>query len=180
VARWPQVARRIRVPAGFVLAAVYLWLARPNRGSILLGLFFIVVGLVLRGLASGHVQKNEELATSGPYAYTRNPLYLGSFILALGFTAAARSLWIAIAVALLLIVIYLPVIRAEEEFLRARFPGFEKYARRVPRFFPSLSPAQDSAGAFSWALYRKHHEYNATVGAAAMVGALIVKMHFYP
>src|SRR5437879_2883926 len=65
---WARVARRIRVPLGFVLAGAYLWLARPTWTSILIGLALIVTGLVIRAMASGHVQKNEQLATSGPYA----------------------------------------------------------------------------------------------------------------
>ena len=88
-----------------------------------------ITGLLIRALASGHVQKNEELATSGPYAYTRNPLYLGSLIMAGGFALASRS-WIVVAIAvLMLLAIYIPVIRSEEEFLRARFPEFEDYCR---------------------------------------------------
>ena len=81
---WGKIARRIRVPLGFAFTAVYLRLATPTAASILVGAFLIIPGLVLRALASGHVQKNEQLATTGPYAYTRNPLYLGSLILEIG------------------------------------------------------------------------------------------------
>src|ERR1700757_3609659 len=113
---WPKIARRIRVPLGFALAALYLWLARPTLRSILIGGALVIPGLLVRALASGHVQKNEQLATSGPYAYTRNPLYLGSLILALGFAIAARSAWIAAAMLVMFLAIYLPVIRGEENF----------------------------------------------------------------
>src|SRR5437667_421974 len=122
VASWNKVARRIRVPLGFLFAAVYLWLARPTTRSIVLGDCVALTGLVIRALASGHVQKNEQLAMTGPYAYTRNPLYLGSLIMACGFALASRS-WIVAAIAtVMLFGIYIPVIRSEEEFLRTRFP----------------------------------------------------------
>jgi protein-S-isoprenylcysteine O-methyltransferase Ste14 len=91
---WSRIARRIRVPLGFAFAVLYLWFARPTWSSILLGTIIAIPGIGLRALASGHVKKNEELTTSGPYAYTRNPLYLGSLIMALGFAIAARSIWV--------------------------------------------------------------------------------------
>ncbi len=91
---WSRVARRIRVPLGFIFAVVYVWLARPTKASLITGALVLLPGLVLRGFASGHVQKDKQLTTSGPYAYTRNPLYLGSLMLAAGFAIAARSWWI--------------------------------------------------------------------------------------
>ncbi len=97
----------------------------------MIGAGLVIPGLVIRALASGHLQKNEQLATGGPYAYTRNPLYLGSLILAIGFALAARSWWIVAGIILLFFAIYLPVIRGEEVFLRERFPQFDDYARRA-------------------------------------------------
>ncbi len=100
----------------------------------------IVPGLLIRALASGHVRKNESLAISGPYAYTRNPLYLGSLLIGLGFAVAARSCWVGVALVVMFVAIYVPVIRDEEAFLRKTFPDFEEYARRVPRILPRLTP----------------------------------------
>jgi len=176
VASWARVARRIRVPLGFGFAALYLWLAHPVARTLLPGAVFVAIGLALRGLASGHVQKNEQLTMTGPYAYTRNPLYLGSLILAIGFVIAARSLWIALILVVLFLAIYLPVIRAEEKYLAQRFPEFGGYAGRVPRLLPRMSPLGDSSGKFSWALYWKHHEYNATLGSVAILVALVAKL----
>ncbi len=143
-----------------------------------LGGIAIVAGLVIRALASGYVRKNESLAMSGPYAYTRNPLYLGSLLMGLGFCVAARSWWVGVALIVMFFAIYLPVIRDEETFLRRKFPEFEEYARRVPRMLPRLTArsAQDRAAGFSFDLYLKHREYNALLGAAGMIAALIVKM----
>jgi protein-S-isoprenylcysteine O-methyltransferase Ste14 len=174
---WSKVARRIRVPLGFLFAVVYFWLARPTWKSIMLGVIVIVPGLLTRALASGHVRKNESLATSGPYAYTRNPLYLGSLLMGLGFAVAARSWWVGVVLVVMFFAIYLPVIRDEEIFLRQKFPEFEEYTRRVPRMFPRLTGASGEAPpGFSLDLYLKHREYNALLGVLGMMAALIVKM----
>lgn len=176
---WADIARRIRVPLSFVFAMVYIWLARPSRESLLLGAAICVPGLALRALASGHVQKNTCLTITGPYAFTRNPLYLGSLVLAAGFAVAARSWWVAVAIVALFTAVYLPVVLAEERFLRERFPEFAEYERRVPRFVPRWTPAEGRHGRFSRQLYWKHREYNAVLGAVAMMGALALKMMWF-
>lgn len=133
-------------------------------------------GVLIRALASGHVRKNEELTTTGPYGYTRNPLYLGSIVIAVGFAIAARSLWIGIVLVVLFLAIYLPVIRSEEEFLRGKFANFDGYVKRVPRLLPRLTSASAEPGSFSRELYLRHREYNALIGTVLMVSALIVKL----
>lgn len=173
---WAATARRIRVPLGFVVAGLYVWLAQPSGVALLIGAVFVVVGLVLRGWASGHLAKNERLATTGPYAYTRNPLYLGSLTLAVGFALAARSWWVALILAGMFLAVYLPVIRAEEEYLARRFPEFAAYAREVPRLVPRLNAADRGDSRFSWALYGKHREYHATLGSAALMAVLLGKL----
>lgn len=178
MAEWSRVARRIRVPLGFAFAVLYFWLARPTWRFLALGAVLILLGLLIRALASGHVRKNEALAASGPYAHTRNPLYLGSLLIGIGFALAARSWWIAALLVVMFFAIYVPVIRGEEKFLREKFPEFEEYARNVPRMLPRLTPyrSQDDGGGFSFDLYLKHREWNALLGALAMAAALIVKM----
>jgi protein-S-isoprenylcysteine O-methyltransferase Ste14 len=176
---WKKIARRIRVPMGFVFAVLFLWLAKPTAAFLLLGLILVLPGLLLRGYASGYVKKNRELTTTGPYAHTRNPLYLGSMMIAFGFAVAARSVWIAILLAVLFVVIYVPVIRSEEEYLRSVFPDFDAYAATVPRLLPKLVAGGGSSatrGVFSGALYRRHREYNALLGAVGMYAALILKL----
>ena len=176
---WEKIARRIRVPLGFVFGVLYFWLARPTWRFLALGAILIVPGLLIRALASGHVRKNEALAMSGPYAYTRNPLYLGSLLMGAGFAVAARSWWVGVVLVVMFLAIYLPVIRDEEAFLRQKFPEFAEYARRVPRMFPRITPqsgAEDTAGGFSFDLYLKHREYNALIGCVLLAGALMIKM----
>lgn len=174
--KWSAIARRIRVPLGFAFAILYIGLAQPTWKSIALGTVIAVPGLLIRGLASGHVQKNEQLTTTGPYAYTRNPLYVGSLIMTLGFSFAALSWWIVAAALVIFAAIYLPVIHSEETFLRARFPNFGNYASHVPRIVPRLAAFGNERGTFSWDLYRKHREYNAILGAAAMLAVLAAKL----
>jgi len=179
VADWYQIARRIRVPLGFAFAIFYFWQAHPTWGSLVLGIIVALAGLGIRGVASGHLQKNEQLATSGPYAYVRNPLYLGSVILGIGFAVAARSWWIVLGMVALFSAIYLPVIVSEERFLRANFPEFQEYALRVPRLIPRLRAYNSTAqGIFSRKLYLKHREYNAVLGTIGVVLVLLAKLWF--
>jgi protein-S-isoprenylcysteine O-methyltransferase Ste14 len=179
--QWSKIARRIRVPLGFVFAVLFLWIARPTWPSLAWSLCVVVPGVWLRGYASGYVKKNAELAVSGPYAHTRNPLYLGSILIAFGFAGAARSVWIFLALAILFALIYAPTIRSEEEFLRENFSDFDEYTRRVPRLFPRLTPApamRGESGRFSRDLYMKHREYNALLGAVGIYAALALRLYF--
>lgn len=176
---WSRIATRMRVPLGFLFAGAYLWFARPAWTWIAAGSVFVLAGLGVRAAASGHIRKNRELTTTGPYAYTRNPLYLGSILIAVGFIVAARNLWIALATVLMFVIIYLPVIRAEESYLRSVFADYDQYAAQVPRFFPRLTPyrgPKTSSAGYSRELYLRHREYNAALGSALMMGALVLKM----
>ena len=175
---WQRIARRIRVPLGFCFAAVFLSLARPTWGSVGLSVPMVVAGGWLRGYAAGYVKKNEELTRTGPYGYTRNPLYLGSMLIAFGFALAARRWVIPVVLVVLFVVIYWPTIRSEEAFLRGRFAEFDGYAREVPRLLPrwSAAPTTATAGVFSRERYLHHREYNAAIGALAIYAALGVRL----
>ena len=182
---WQKVARRIRVPLGFVTAAVFLIEVARSTPHLIA----IVWSLALRVAASGTVKKNHELTVTGPYAYTRNPLYLGSMLMAAGFAVALLSWPVALLVLGGFPAIYASVIASEERFLRARFAGFDEYCRRVPRFIPRFTAAkfqretepasssEDGSGAadggFSFALYLGHREYNAAIGAALLYLSLL-------
>ena len=184
---WEKIARRIRVPLGFVTAAFYVYAVAqqaPHPTAIVWSLALVLPGLAIRAVASGTVKKNRELTVTGPYAYTRNPLYLGSTLIAAGFAVALLSWPLAILLAVGFAVIYIPVIASEERFLRSTFPEFDAYCRLVPRFFPRFTAAKlhkakdlglgsspvtsDAPQGFSVVLYRKHREYNAAIGAAVL------------
>jgi protein-S-isoprenylcysteine O-methyltransferase Ste14 len=170
------MARRLRIPLAFVFAVVYVWLARPTTMSLLIGGLLLLPGLSLRALASGHVQKDKQLTISGPYAYTRNPLYLGSLILAAGFAVAARNWWIVGVMIVMFGLIYIPVIAGEERFLRHTFPDYDDYARHVPRMLPRLTRYGNQQAAYSSERYWKHREYQAALGCGVMLLILVIKL----
>jgi protein-S-isoprenylcysteine O-methyltransferase Ste14 len=177
---WARIATRSRVPLGFLFAVAYLWWAHPTWISLAVGSLVIAIGLGIRAAASGHIRKNAQLAMTGPYAHTRNPLYLGSMVMAIGFILAARGIWIGVGALAMFLFIYVPVIQAEEAYLRSAFPEYLEYSAHVPRFWPRLTPyrvgANDGSPAFSRELYMRHREYNAILGSALILGALILKM----
>ncbi len=185
---WHKIARRIRVPMGFVFAALFLWLANPGWRTMTLSLALVLPGLWLRGYASGYVKKDAELTTTGPYAHTRNPLYLGSMLIAFGFAAAAASWMILVLLAVLFAAVYIPTILSEEAYLREHFAGFDAYARAVPRLLPrgagaanemAMGGAVPAEDGFSTELYMRHREYNSTMGAGVLYLALVLKLLFY-
>jgi len=169
--------QRWRVPLGFAAAVALVVFAHPDWRSLAIGLPVGLAGLALRASASGHIRKNDALATTGPYSHTRNPLYLGSALLALGLLIAANQVWLGVAAMACLLAVYLPVIMAEERFLAERFgEAFTEYAARVPRLVPRLRRGRgDGGGEFSMALYRRHREYQALIGFLALFLLLAVK-----
>ena len=169
---------RWRVRLGYPLAIAVLWFARPEPRSILSGALVGMLGLLLRAYAAGYLHKQEVLTVTGPYAFTRNPLYLGSAVLALGVAIATRS-WISAAILILYFVIfYFFVMRREERELRLRYgAALEEYAQAVPLFFPRWTAARvvgASAGSFSFAQYRKNHEWQASAGFLLLLFALLL------
>ncbi|MGD0125960.1 MAG: isoprenylcysteine carboxylmethyltransferase family protein [Terriglobia bacterium] len=170
-------ASRWRVPMGFGLAALYLLLAQPAPKLLLCGAALAFAGLLLRAWAAGHLSKNQRLATGGPYAYTRNPLYLGSAVMGLGGALAGRSWLVGGAFAVLFVLVYWPVMQREARFLLGEFPDtFESYARQVPLFFPRLSPFRGGDERFDWRLYRRNREYEAAAGYAGVILFLVLKL----
>lgn len=168
---------RWRVRLGYPVAAVCLWFAQPTPRWILAGAGIALVGLAVRGAAAGHLRKNEQLATSGPYAHTRNPLYLGSALLATGFLVAAHS-WVSSAVGIAYFAFFYPaVIRREAGEMRSRHgKEYEDYAARVPLLWPRLTPGVKSGTQFSWAVYRRNREYEALLGFLAAIVLLWLRM----
>lgn len=171
--------QRFRVPLGFLFAAVFLYFARPQMLSLVIGGAIAVFGLLVRAWASGHIRKNKTLAISGPYAYTRNPLYLGSFILGVGFTVTAGVWWLGLAFIALFLGIYLPVMRVEADELTHIFgEEYRQYAGRVPLFFPRPKASERSETKFDLNLYMRYREYQATLGFVFAWSVLLAKAIF--
>jgi protein-S-isoprenylcysteine O-methyltransferase Ste14 len=171
---YADAVARLRVPAGFVMVAAFAWFSHPDFTSLAIGIPLSACGLALRAWAAGHLAKNQRLAISGPYSFTRNPLYLGTLITALGLAAAAPSIGLALLFSVLFAVVYLPAIELEEQHLMAILPGYAAFAERVPLLAPRW-PRQFGPDRFSGALYRKNREYEALLGWLAGVALLIIK-----
>jgi protein-S-isoprenylcysteine O-methyltransferase Ste14 len=171
---YADLVARLRVPAGFLLVASFLYLAAPDARSLSIGVPIAFGGLLLRAWAAGHLEKNQQLAVSGPYAMVRNPLYLGTLIVALGFVIAARRWELGVIFAVVFGGVYLPVIELEEQHLRKLFPSYEDYASRVPVLLPRwrrpVNPKR-----FQARLYMVNQEYQAGLGFLAGLAVLIWK-----
>ncbi|MBI2796039.1 MAG: isoprenylcysteine carboxylmethyltransferase family protein [Gemmatimonadetes bacterium] len=171
-------ARRLRVPLGILLAGLFLVLARPSWTALAIGGAVSFSGLLIRGWSAGHIVKNDRLATGGPYAYTRNPLYFGSFVLAFGLAAAAHWAF-GLAVISFWWIVYGPVIADERKSIRSLFPhSYPEWERNVPAFLPRLTPWRPKGAetsSFSLERYLGHKEWQAALGYAAVVGWLALR-----
>lgn len=180
---WRSRLQRLRVPFGFVFFVVYYVFADPTWTTLAAGSGIALLGLFVRAWASGHLRKNQEFAISGPYAYTRNPLYFGSLILVLGFGVCSANAWLVVASIALFFGIYWPVMQREEEDMQQLFGRqFCECAANVPKFFPRLTPfrspfqsGQESPG-FDRSLYMRYREYRAALGFAGVIAALAAKI----
>ena len=169
-------AARWRVSLGFVLGIAFLVFSQPTSRLLFLGGPVALLGLGLRGFAAGCLDKNLTLAVGGPYAYTRNPLYLGSFIMGLGFSIASGSWILGGTFAAFFLLVYTLVMRREEDFLRQKFgEAYARYAAQVPLFFPALRGLPMPGSAFRWEQYRKNREYEAALGFIAALVFLFLK-----
>jgi protein-S-isoprenylcysteine O-methyltransferase Ste14 len=166
---------KLRVPCGFVLLVMFAWLAEPTWESMLLGLPISVAGLAIRAWAAGHLAKNQDLATGGPYTWVRNPLYLATLIAALGIAVASRNWVLAVVFAAVFLLVYLPVVELEEQHLRQIFPAYEGYAQQVHRLLP-LKQWEGERRSFSWQLYKKNEEYQAVFGFLLAVAWMTFKI----
>lgn len=176
---YSEVAKRLRLPLGFVLGIAYLIFARPTPLTLVVGGAIALVGVLIRGWASGHISKNERLATTGPYAHTRNPLYFGSFLIAAGFAVAVHWALLLLVVAFFAL-IYAPTMQRERANIAGRFPeAYEAYAANVPAFVPRPTPWKathpEDAGAFSLELYMKHGEWKAGLTYLLVMAWLIYR-----
>jgi protein-S-isoprenylcysteine O-methyltransferase Ste14 len=174
---YAAMAARWRVPLGFALGVAYLVFCQPTVRLLVVGGTVAFGGLLLRAYAAGCLDKNQTLAVGGPYAYTRNPLYLGSALLGLGFAIAGGSWALAGLLMALFVLVYWPVMRREAEYLRQQFgDAYYRYSQRVPLFIPTGRHAPGAGTSFRWQLYRKNREYEAACGYLAAMAFLVLKM----
>lgn len=178
---YEQIARRLRLPLGFILAGLYIAFGPPPTPvTLAVGAIVAIAGLLVRAWAAGHIVKNDRLATTGPYAHTRNPLYFGSFLIAAGFAIAAHWSLLLLVVAFFALV-YGPTIERERVKVSALFPeAYARWEENVPAFVPRPTAWRDPAGAeaerFSPALYMRHGEWKAALGFILVMGWLVLRM----
>ncbi len=174
-----RLLQRVRIPLGFLFAIIFLIFARPTPQTLAVGAVVAVIGLAIRAWASGHIRKASTLAVSGPYAYTRNPLYVGSFLMGVGFTVAAGVWWLALLFSLLYLGIYFPVMSVETGDMREIFGAeYDEYERNVPLFIPRFTVWRQTGTAFDFQLYLKYREYRAAIGVACALGFLAIKAYY--
>lgn len=172
---YADLVARLRVPFGFVLVIAFAWLSQPSLRSLALGIPVGILGLIIRAWAAGHLEKNMRLAETGPYAYVRNPLYIGTLFVAAGLAIASRRWILGVLFAAVFFLIYLPVIELEEQHLRKLFPAYVSYAQRVPGLIPAFR-SKNGAGHFRWKHYMRNEEYQAALGFLAGVIFLVCKL----
>ncbi len=175
--RYADAVAKLRVPSGFLIVLVFAVFSHPTPGSLAIGLPVSLLGLGLRAWAAGSLAKNRQLATGGPYAYARNPLYLGTLLVAAGLVIASRSVWLGTLFAAVFLFVYLPVIQLEEQHLRSLFPEYAAYAAQVPALVPRLTPLrQKNPNPFQVSQYLINKEYQAGVGFITGMLFLVWKM----
>jgi protein-S-isoprenylcysteine O-methyltransferase Ste14 len=172
---YADAVQRLRVPLGFALVGAFAWLAQPSRDSLWLGLPIAAAGLLLRGWAAGCLYKNQRLAMGGPYAMVRNPLYLGTLLVAAGLVLATRRWELALLFGWAFALIYFPTIEQEEQHLRQLFPEYDAYAQRVRLLVPTFGSGYSGEG-FSFVQYWKNQEYNALAGFVIGAGFLMSRV----
>jgi protein-S-isoprenylcysteine O-methyltransferase Ste14 len=176
VASWARIAQKTRVPAGTLLGIIFLFLMHPSRRSLWLGVVIAIAGALLRVWAAGYIDKGRKLAVSGPYARTRNPLYLGSFFMALGIIIAGQGYWLLLPFAIFFLGFYYPVMKVEEqELLNGHGDEFHRYARTVPFFFPRLTISGAHSARFLWSRVVKNREHRTVLGLLLAVSFLILR-----
>lgn len=164
---------RYRVPVGWALGVLVVALASPTASSLLLALPLAVAGEAIRVWASGHIEKTRTLATGGPYAHCRNPLYVGSLLIALAVGVAAASPWVVLAVAAYFLAFYPSVMREEAAFLARTFPEpYAAWAKAVPAFWPRPTPGGPRQSRFEWSRVARNREWR-TVLALPLVAVLL-------
>jgi protein-S-isoprenylcysteine O-methyltransferase Ste14 len=170
---WGRIAQKVRVPAGTVLGIVFLLILHPSIRSLWIGGVVALLGAAIRVWAAGHIDKGKSLAEGGPYVFTRNPLYLGSFIMAFGVLLAGQGYWLLLPFCVFYLGVYYPVMKAEErELLQRHGMRFTEYANTVPLFVPRFTSRGNVPSTFSWSRVRRNGEHR-TLAALLIIGVFL-------
>jgi protein-S-isoprenylcysteine O-methyltransferase Ste14 len=163
LARW-------RVFFGFVFAAIALYLATPTRNTLAVGAVISLIGELVRLWAAGHLEKSREVTRSGPYQFTRHPLYLGSSLIGIGFAIAANHIVVGVIVVAYLLLTLTAAMRSEEAHLREKFgDAYDAYVEK------RSSPMERQ---FSWRRALRNREHHTIAGLFASLLLLAAKTRF--
>lgn len=169
----------VRTKSAWLIVVPFFLLAGPTRASLTIGVVLSLAGLALRAWSAGTIHKGETLTTSGPYAFIRNPLYVGSFLIGAGLAVAGGSwLWLVLFLGFF-VALYGPTVAAEAARLTETFGHrYVEYAAQVPAFFPRLKPFRGGGmrSGFEWSQYQRNREWEALAGAAAAFAVLWLKL----
>jgi hypothetical protein len=181
--------RTLRLRGAWILLVPFVLFARPTPRLLVLGSVLAVLGVLLRGWAAGLIRKDRELTVAGPYAHTRNPLYLGSFLIGMGVALAGGRWELLVLFGVFYALVYGAVMREETRALEERFgERYAAWAREVPLFLPRLAPYRGPAvpaGAardehvparFSFERWRRNREYEAVLGVLAGFAFLTARL----
>jgi len=172
-----KVKNSLRIPIGFAAGIIFLLGADPSVPSLLLGLTFMVIGESIRFVSAGTLIKYEGVTRNGIYAYTRNPLYIGSYIIGLGACIAGRDPLFAVFFLIAFPVLYMRLIKREEKYLRLRYgEEYERYTREVPRFWSIRIDLREVLRESSPFLAVKNMEILTVLGILAVNAVMIVKL----
>lgn len=182
-----RIISKNRIILSFAGTVLFIYFATPTRATIIAGIPLILIGEIMRTWSSGYIKKNEVLSQSGPYALTRNPLYLGTFLIGAGFSIMTNRIILICIYLVIFFFIYKLTIQSEEKLLSAKFGDtYFKYKQRVPVFFP-IKPScfrssswKTSSGLFDWRLVIKHREYHTWIGIIAGIIIFVGKLVFIP
>ncbi|HSE41469.1 MAG TPA: isoprenylcysteine carboxylmethyltransferase family protein [Acidobacteriota bacterium] len=170
----PAFLRRHRRNIGIPLVFIALILSRFDQHYVIASIIFIIIGESIRIWAAGHLRKEEVLTTGGPYRFVRNPLYIGSFLIAIGFALISGSIWVWIIIVAYFLLVYVPVVLYEESVLRNKFPDFAEYASKVPRFIPAFHLYESTSTKFSFEQVLRNKEYNAILGIVVAYALIVI------
>lgn len=176
--KFPDFAERFRVKVSVLISILIIIISNPNKFSILGGFLLSLLGNFLRLWASGYIKKEKELARAGPYSLTRNPLYLGNFIIGTGFCIASWQTFSIPIFLLYFLIFYIPLIRNEEKRMTEIFKeDYIEYKRKVPVFFPKLAKIERKGG-FSFQNIFENKEWRAILSTLLFYFTIVIKEIF--
>lgn len=176
--KFKKYFERYRAFIGIISLLIVLYFAKPNAKSIAIGFIFIMLGTFFRAWASGFINKNNELATNGPYALSRNPLYFGNFILGVGIAIASNQVFCYIIFAVYYFLFFPALMIMENKRMRDKFgKKYENWSKGLNSFFPGIKKIK--SGGFNISYYMNNKEYKVIYFSLFIVITLIFKALFF-